>query len=71
MEVAALVAEGLTIRAIAERMFIADAAQNGFLPTGQSAGNYHLTATGDVGTGYPFLGSGGPRGLQLAAKFTF
>ncbi len=52
-------------------LFIADAAQNGFLPTGQSAGNYRLTSTGDVGIGYPFLGSGGPRGLQLAVKFTF
>jgi outer membrane receptor protein involved in Fe transport len=52
-------------------LFIADAAQNGFLPTGQSNGNYRLTATGDVGIGYPFLGSGGPRGLQIAAKVTF
>lgn len=51
--------------------FIADAAQNGFNPNGSSAGALHLTATGDVGIGYPFLGSGGPRGLQLAAKFTF
>jgi hypothetical protein len=34
----------------------------GFLP---------LTATGDVGIGNPFLGGGGPRGIQLAAKFTF
>ncbi len=32
---------------------------------------YHLTATGDVGIGNPFLGGGGPRGIQLAAKFTF
>jgi hypothetical protein len=52
-------------------LFIADAAQNGFLSTGQSAGNFRLTSTGDVGIGYPFLGSGGPRGLQIAAKFTF
>jgi Carboxypeptidase regulatory-like domain/TonB dependent receptor len=35
---------------------------NGFLP---------LTTTADVGPGYPFLGGGGPRSLQLAAKFTF
>ncbi|MFI5102936.1 MAG: TonB-dependent receptor domain-containing protein [Terriglobales bacterium] len=34
-------------------------------------GNYHITATGDVGIGNPFLGGGGPRGIQLAAKFTF
>jgi outer membrane receptor protein involved in Fe transport len=32
---------------------------------------YHITATGDVGIGNPFLGGGGPRGIQLAAKFTF
>jgi outer membrane receptor protein involved in Fe transport len=51
--------------------FIADAAPNGINPNGTSAGALHLTATGDVGIGYPFLGSGGPRGLQIAAKFTF
>ena len=28
-------------------------------------------ATGDVGIGNPFLGGGGPRGIQLAAKFSF
>lgn len=38
---------------------------------GHSCGAFALTATGDVGIGYPFLGSGGPRGLQLAAKFSF
>ena len=32
---------------------------------------YHVTATGDVGIGNPFLGGGGPRGIQLAAKFSF
>ena len=51
--------------------FIADAAPNGINANGTSAGALHLTATGDVGIGYPFLGSGGPRGLQIAAKFTF
>jgi len=62
--------------------FIADAAQQGIAdgtPTsacpgvqaGRSCGALHLTATGDVGIGYPFLGSGGPRSLQIAAKFTF
>jgi hypothetical protein len=30
-----------------------------------------LSATGDVGIGYPFLGNGGPRTLQIAAKFSF
>ncbi|PYV50657.1 MAG: hypothetical protein DMG92_06925 [Acidobacteria bacterium] len=32
---------------------------------------FALGATGDVGIGNPFLGGGGPRGIQLAAKFTF
>jgi len=51
--------------------FIADAAPNGIGLDGRSLGTLGLTATGDVGIGYPFLGSGGPRGLQIAAKFTF
>lgn len=57
--------------------FIADAAFNGIsdgsgsVPLGRSLGALPITATGDVGIGYPFLGSGGPRGIQLAAKFTF
>ena len=29
------------------------------------------TATPDVGSGNPYLGGGGPRGMQLAAHFTF
>jgi outer membrane receptor protein involved in Fe transport len=41
------------------------------LATGRHSGFYPLTATGDVGIGNPFLGGGGPRGLQLAAKVTF
>jgi len=51
--------------------FIADAAAHGFNANGTSAGLLQLTATGDVGIGYPFIGGGGPRGLQIAAKFTF
>jgi hypothetical protein len=64
--------------------FIADAAGSGIAnnltgtnnpcPTvaaGRSCGTLGLTATGDVGIGYPFLGSGGPRTLQIAAKITF
>ena len=51
--------------------FIADAAPHGVGPDGRSLGFYNLNATGDVGIGYPFLGSGGPRSLQIAAKFTF
>ena len=64
--------------------FIADAAQQGIATgsdpkssvcygaaAGHSCSFYNLTATGDVGVSYPFLGSGGPRSLQVAAKFTF
>jgi hypothetical protein len=62
--------------------FIADPAANintacgcGFAPpgNGRETGNgaYQITATGDVGIGNPFLGGGGPRGIQLAAKLTF
>ncbi len=43
-------------------------------PTGPGyPGNpgYNLSATGDVGIGNPFLGGGGPRGIQLALKFSF
>jgi hypothetical protein len=51
--------------------FIADPSINGATANGRYQGSYPLTSTGDVGIGYPFLGSGGPRNLQLAAKFTF
>jgi outer membrane receptor protein involved in Fe transport len=61
--------------------FIADPASNlgdcqcGFQSNnnGREVGNggYNITATGDVGIGNPFLGGGGPRGIQLAAKFIF
>ena len=54
--------------------FIADAAPNGLTTVSGrevSSGAYAITATGDVGIGNPFLGGGGPRGIQLAAKFTF
>lgn len=50
--------------------FIADIGAPDY-QTGQHAGFYPLQATGDVGIGNPFLGGGGPRGIQLAAKFTF
>ncbi len=36
-----------------------------------TGGGYQIGATGDVGIGNPFLGGGGPRGIQLAVKFTF
>jgi hypothetical protein len=51
--------------------FIADPAINGATPNGRYQGSYPLAATGDVGIGYPFLGSGGPRSMQVAAKFNF
>jgi len=54
--------------------FIADPGGNGFGTNGNrevGVGGYHIVATGDVGIGNPFLGGGGPRGIQLAAKFTF
>ena len=35
---------------------------SGFLP---------ITTTGDVGIGNPFIGGGGPRGIQLAVKIMF
>jgi hypothetical protein len=38
---------------------------------GRLVGFLPLTTTADVGPGYPFLGGGGPRSLQIAAKFTF
>jgi hypothetical protein len=54
--------------------FIADPGINGFALSGNrevGAGSYPITATGDVGIGNPFLGGGGPRGVQLAATVRF
>ena len=39
--------------------------------TGRGQGFLPITATADVGVGNPFLGGGGPRGIQLALKFMF
>jgi hypothetical protein len=41
------------------------------VPIGHSCGFLPITTTADVGPGNPFLGGGGPRGIQLAAKFSF
>jgi len=59
--------------------FITDPATNGLDPSGRGAPTnlatgtsfLPLTATGDVGIGNPFLGGGGPRGVQFSAKITF
>ncbi|MGA2103668.1 MAG: hypothetical protein ABSG34_21330, partial [Candidatus Sulfotelmatobacter sp.] len=51
--------------------FISDPATNGLDANGRGLGNLALTATGDVGIGNPFLGGGGPRGVQFVGKFTF
>jgi hypothetical protein len=54
--------------------FIADPLFNGTQQVGNretGVGFLPLVATGDVGIGNPFLGGGGPRGIQLALKFTF
>jgi hypothetical protein len=64
-------------------LFIADPSSNLVPPPGcvcgfhvngnREVGNaaYQIVASGDVGIGNPFLGGGGPRGIQVAAKFTF
>ena len=56
--------------------FIADAGAGGFQAVNGrevsgATGGYPITATGDVGIGNPFIGGGGPRGIQLAAVFRF
>jgi hypothetical protein len=51
--------------------YISDPAANGLNAAGRGIGNLALTATGDVGIGNPFLGGGGPRGVQFVAKVTF
>jgi len=51
--------------------FITDPANNGLDAAGRGIGLLPLTATGDVGIGNPFLGGGGPRGVQFAAKIVF
>ena len=51
--------------------FAVDFLQNGIDATGRGIGFLSSTATPDVGAGNPFLGSGGPRSLQLAVRLTF
>ncbi len=52
--------------------FAIDFLQNGIDPaTNRGIGFLPLTATPDVAGGNPFLGGGGPRAFQLAARVTF
>jgi carboxypeptidase family protein/TonB-dependent receptor-like protein len=57
--------------------FIADAGSGGVFGLTSdhtrefTAGSLPITATGDVGVGNPFIGGGGPRGVQLSAVFKF
>ena len=60
--------------------FLSDPAIHGFqLTNGRETGALGtpgvsspiISATGDVGIGNPFIGGGGPRGIQLAAVFRF
>ncbi len=48
-----------------------DWTQNGIDSTGRGQGFLPLTATSDVGAGNPFLGSGGPRNLEVSLRFSF
>lgn len=41
------------------------------LPSGQGTGFFPLTVTPDVGAQNPFLGGGGPRDIQVSARFSF
>ncbi len=51
--------------------FAADASYNGLDENGRGIGFLPITVTPDVGIGNPFLGGGGPRNFQFAARLTF
>ncbi len=51
--------------------FAADASYNGLDENGRGIGFLPITVTPDVGIGNPFLGGGGPRNFQFAARVTF
>ncbi len=44
---------------------------NSFGSNGRLQGYLPISVTADVGAGYPVIGGGGPRSMQVAAKFTF
>jgi hypothetical protein len=51
--------------------FGVDFLQNGIDATGRGVDFLPITTTPDVGTGNPFLGSGGSRNIQLAVRLSF
>jgi hypothetical protein len=51
--------------------FGVDFLQNGIDATGRGVDFLPITTTPDVGTGNPFLGSGGSRNIQLALRLSF
>ena len=51
--------------------FEIDFLQNGIGATGTGLGFLPITATPDTGSGNPFLGGGGPRNIQVSARFSF
>lgn len=51
--------------------FSVDASANGLTPEGLGKDYLRLIVTPDVGIGNPFLGGGGPRNFQFAARVTF
>jgi len=51
--------------------FGVDFLQNGMDAAGRGTGFLPITTTPDVGTGNPFLGGGGSRNIQFAARLSF
>jgi hypothetical protein len=51
--------------------FAVDFLGNGLDATGRGVGFLATTATPDVAIGNPYLGGGGPRNIQISAKFSW